>query len=117
MPIGVDRGITEVRGLGDIDSAVAVQTVTINEAGAGTPTIYTPPSGRVFLVFQLFLQQPASVDVRSGATNIGKVTSPADIKNNALPIFVGRVAGEAFVLNTSAALNGFAVVGYRDTGL
>lgn len=112
--------ISIVRNLGDIGSAVAVQSIDVNEAGAGNPTIYTPPANAIFLVYAWILQNTGvvtTVEFRSGATAIGRIFLPLNVSDRmttaGVPYLVGRVAGEAFKINIAAGITGLFTVGYR----
>lgn len=113
--------ITETRGIGDIDSAVAVQVISINEVGAGSVTLYTPPANRIFLCYHVLIDNHSGalllVIVKSAATEIARVkaltATGRELRNSGFPVFVGRAAGEALVLTVDQACTGFVVVGYR----
>jgi len=116
------QDVAEVRGIGDIDSAVVVQTIAINQVGAGNPTLYTPPVNKVFLVFLAIVQNTGvganTIKFQSGATDIARFAPVAgigiELNCGGLPVLVGRAAGEALKLDVTADAVGYVAVGYRD---
>lgn len=102
------------------------QTVAIN-GNASPITVHATPAGVFFVVFHVFLQAEADVDINfeSGTTDLsGLIAFSAalggysgggaerEFKNNGAPIFKGRAAGDNFALTLSAGvqINGFAVI-------
>lgn len=95
--------------------SVAITTT----AASGDATIHATASGVYFLCFALWVASSAGIDVtvKSGSTAIsGAIPVSAggilDWKGQGYPIFRGRAAGDALVLNASANTNlrGFALV-------
>jgi len=97
-----------------------LRTVAISTTGAtGDVTIHTTTSGIYFVVFYLFVASSAAVSVtaKSGSTAIsGAIPFAAAAEKtwsaDGVPVFKGRAAGDAFVLNASGAtdLRGFALI-------
>jgi hypothetical protein len=101
-----------------------MKTVAITTTGAsGDVTVHSTTSGLYFLCFYLYVQSANAISVtfKSGSTAIsgaipflavGEKTFVAD----GVPVFKGRAAGEAFVLNASGStdLRGFAMIAERE---
>ena len=112
-----------MQGVSDITSTLAARgrTVAVNISSSGDNTVHTVTSGTRFVVYQLWLQAEATVEVtiKSGAsTSIsGQIEFATDAEKgwgegSVKPVFIGRAIGDNFIINLGAAIqvNGFAVV-------
>lgn len=97
------------------------RTVAVNISSSGDNTVHTVTSGTRFVIYHLWLQAEAAVEVTllSGATAIsGQIEFAVDAEkqwqgHGGMPVFVGRAIGNNFIINLGGAVqvNGFALVG------
>jgi hypothetical protein len=125
MPEG-PRDIALTREYGHIPNAQVVKIENINITAINDTTIYTTPSGKLFVVYQLYLINrigaTTAFTALSGANTIGTyemlTNTTQDLWNSGLPVLIGRAGGEDFIINVSApnppALMGHAAMGYVD---
>ncbi|ANS05910.1 hypothetical protein [uncultured Mediterranean phage] len=102
-------------------SNIVWQTVEIDNSGAsGDYTIHATPAGVRFICPHIYLHSEGAIAAtfKSGSTNISGPISIAaeevmEVLNDGFGVFHGRLSGEDFVVNVSAAqqINGFAVIG------
>ena len=101
-------------------SAMA-KSVAVNIAGSGDNTVHTTTAGKRFVVYHVWLQAEAAVDItfKSGAsTSLSgplafAINSERGWISSGVPIFRGNAVGDNFVINLGGAVqvNGFALVG------
>ena len=96
------------------------KSVAVSIAASGDNTVHIVTAGRRFIVWHLWLQAEAAVEVtaKSGSTAVSApinfaLNAEKEWKNAGLPVFKGRAVGENFILNLSGAfqVNGFALIG------
>ena len=97
------------------------KSVPVNISSSGDNTIHTTTAGKRFLVYHIWLQAEAAVDVtiKSGAgTSLsGALTFAANSEKawsfSGVPAFRGNAVGDTFIINLGGAVqvNGFALVG------
>ncbi len=133
--MSIDRGgvvkgpdIIQQIPTGDLARAHIVRSYDVNlSAGTTTPqTIVTPPSSKVWLVYDYLLMETAGVaepnfQFQSASTVVGRLRISANGDRapgspNSLPLLVGLVGGDALNIQkpSAAALVGYITLGYRN---
>lgn len=97
--------------------------VKIATTGSGDKTIYTPPTGKRWVLYYMNIESDGATDVviKSGATAMSGIfalttTIRPPFQNSGSPVAIANAASDTFVLNSSAvqSMDGWAILGLLD---